>query len=182
MPKKYVPKLVKPPQFDGDEWWYSVTGPYLPGRVLLRLALAANEQYVCTGLVVETEGRPLTTKLLRDIPLGTVISDVVGHAGGGSDLVWELMNEIDLEEHGGFAILDPIHKAAVKARGGKGPREETLKRFAQFYKAALNSAELRRKPVAAAADHFGIGIATAHKWIIKCREADPPLLDPKETS
>jgi hypothetical protein len=177
MAKRYVPKLTGTPPLSSGAAWYSVTGPYLPGSVYVRLGLGPNGEYVCTSLVIDNGDLPLTTTDVRGIPLGKVIDDVVGYAGGGDeDIVWKLLDTADLSK--GPVIVDATSAAypTKKTRGGTGPQEPQLEEFAKLYKAALNSTELRRKPMESVAKALGIGVATAYRWRARCVELG--LLDP----
>ena len=146
--------------------WHRARGGGLPGTVWFRLARGRDDQWVCTELGIDSD-RPLTSTVLRKIPLSKIIDDLLDQQlgyeerGGAYDPVTGLREfydggsiaDLTLQEFnagGSTAHLTadevrdmymPNASVAVKIerpkRGGKGPGRKDLERFATAYKRAL---------------------------------------------
>lgn len=154
----------------GEPYWFKTTGRGLPGVVYLRLAQRENAKWVCTGMLIDSEGEELTTKAVRSIPISTLIDDLVLQNGGAADLIWNAMNTVDLGANGG-GILIPAATGTMPAgrpkRGGPGLNTKTKREeFAEVYKRALNTN--RRSPVTAVANHYGVSLGTVRNWRARC--------------
>lgn len=179
----YVFQLLGPkhrPYPDRDEpYWFKTTGRDLPGAVLLRLEQGTDDRWVCVGMLIDTGGSPLTTSAIRDIPINKLLDDLIRQLGGGSELIWNAINTVDLAaEGGGFAMTAPYGRPRISTgrpkRGGTGPQPTDLESFAALYRVALNTN--RRNPVSTVAEQLGISVGTVRNWRRKCQQKR--LLDP----
>ncbi|MCU1530389.1 MAG: hypothetical protein JWP75_4152 [Frondihabitans sp.] len=167
---KYTFRLEVEPPFSRTTTpgpWFEAEGPDLPGKVHIRLGKASNDQYVCTGLVVDAIDSLITTSGLRGIPVNEMIDDLLRQSGDPKNLVYSLMETVDLSKTGGFSIQNAITPATPSARpqrGGRGPDETELTRFAAIYKAMLNDPDERHRPIAATAKAMDISTGSAHRW------------------
>ena len=194
------------------EMWHLARGGGLPGKVWFRLARGRDDQWVCTELSIESE-KPLTSTVLRKIPLSQIIDNLLSQQleymdrGGALDLGTGLrefydggslseFTEEELRAGGATASMTPqeVHdlympNASLAAsttrpkRGGPGPSQADLERFAAGYKRALQTD--RRHAIAKTMltlklqdPPLILTRATAHRWRERCREAG--LLDPQE--
>ncbi|WP_434316384.1 hypothetical protein [Leifsonia sp. P73] len=192
------------------ETWHLAHGGNLGCRVWFKLGRARDEQWVCTEVDIESD-RPITSTLLRNIPMSEIVDRLLStqleyaDRGGPLDLATGIREWYDggsmvgltLDELAAGGATAHLSREEVEVlylgtpdgkarqpratRGGAGPSESELERFAQAYKKALQTD--RRSPIAKAMltlerEHgLYISRASANRWRDECRRRG--LLDPK---
>jgi hypothetical protein len=155
------------------ESWHRAEGPALPATVWFRLARGLNGQWVCTEVEIQSP-RPITSSLLRSIPMSQIIDRLLGAQLEYQDRGGPLDPETGLREWydgGSIAGLTAaqiaaggetadLTRAEVQSRclangdqvptrakhGGRGPTDAELDAFATAYGRALQTD--RRRSIA----------------------------------
>lgn len=169
--------------------WHLARGGDLPGWIWFRLAQGRDGEWICAELAIDHHNRPLTSTVLRRIPLSTLIDDLLTRTwgaldrGGPFDLRSQIREFYDSGSLVGLTaeqiaaggrtadwtperVLDlympNANEPAVASevrRGGPAPTSATLARFAAAYKRALQTD--RRSAIA--------------KTIFYLKQENPPL-------
>lgn len=168
--------------------WHLAQGGSLPGRLWFRLSLGEDGRAECTELRIDAD-RPLTSSVLRAIPLSRIISDFARmpftdeERGGPMRLETRLRMHYDWsdpvlmalsDQQARLAYLGNAHREVSRRprRGGVGPTSEELERFRAAYEWALNHEP--RAPIKAASEQMSITRATAHRWKALLSGGDGP--------
>lgn len=167
-----------PPFTDDGQIWYRARINGVSGHVHLRLGVASDGQYVCTGLAVDSPDGIVTTSALKQIHISRLISQILKSLGSGDNPDPASRYEPEVPPTGetgmgASVIWEPtltVGKPAPR-RGGKGPAGPDLEKFASTYQAALNHPLGRSRPMEWTAQRLNIGVSTAHRWRKKCQEA-----------
>lgn len=192
------------------ETWHLAHGGDLGCRVWFKLGRARDAQWVCTEVDIESD-RPITSTFLRNIPMSEIVDRLLNtqleyaDRGGPLDIATGLREWYDggsmvgltLEELAAGGETAHLTREEVETlylgntdgrrlvpratRGGTGPSDAELERFAQAYRKALQTD--RRSPIAKAMQtlerEHGLHIsrASANRWRDECRRRG--LLDPQ---
>ncbi len=171
------------------ETWHLAEGGNLPGRVWFRLTPDGRGGLVCTECAIEAD-RPLTTTVLRSVPLTLLIEELLAQPLQLDDEINELVRTDPDADLSLYRLPDstlrtfymanakkPAKARPKNRRGGPGPTDDELERFAAAYRWARGDSKARHSPVKAAAERMSISRATAHRWlkILQDIEAGGPV-------
>lgn len=160
--------------------WHLAEGGDIPGKLWFRLGRSAAGEWVCREVEISSD-RPLTTSVLRAIPLTRIIDEFLVRKwsfedkGGALDPVTGIREWYGPVESTGADYMQNTDRPAVThrrttRRGGSGPTVQELADFAANYRWALTHD--RQRPVASAAERSGITRATAHRWLARIKEQE----------
>jgi hypothetical protein len=174
----YATELTDHRLLDGLVGFNLAVARELP-RIVLRFA-EVDGRMVCVNIEIgadfdrddELDPEPITTEILRRIPLARLIEETLGQAVRGYEAAseWE----------GGIAERAKERLPAVRAgsEGRKRPGRPRLYGDEHFAEVAniYRSHSGGRSPTKAVEDHFKVNKSTAAKWVARAREIG--LLEP----
>lgn len=135
--------------------------------VWLRIHQSADGRYVITGLVLGEESptpQEVTSQTLRQIKLRDIMLDVFADFDPDAPPKgWPKFENLVAMVAKANAEIGFVAKAEKR-----GPDAETLRAFAETYRAEL--ARQPQRAMTAAAKEHNISRATAHRWAAECRE------------
>lgn len=155
-------KLLGQTAGDGKGWCRLTGGPV---PALLRLGRTGDGRMACTGVAFVGEGEELTARMVREMPLGELVSVAAGQQSG-EGAVGDFMRSV---------IAELAGEAPTRTRPGpRGYPPEHYQLVADAYRAALRDSP--RSPVQSLAAHLHVSEPTVRRWVQKAR--DRRLLGP----
>jgi hypothetical protein len=133
----------------------------------------------CIGVEIRSAGEPLplTTTLLRDIPLATLIDRDRASQSAKEQVTHLLAAEIRQKGKGFHFVSVPVHTPASR-KGGRRPLYGP-QHFQEVAKVYAETWQLGRKaPTTAVAERWHVTPSTAAKWVARARQMR--LLGPTE--
>jgi hypothetical protein len=157
---RYHPARKLRAALDPEEW-LALRGPGLPMDLVIRLAPDEQGRPVCVGLILGLEFKwelqpantEITSRDLREIPLGKIIDEIVRQNEGFDD-----------------ADLSRAKRRKPHRRPGRAgvPRDE-LEDFATGY-VKWRAITPRRDLAKTLASQFNLSESTARRWMKRCEE------------